>query len=93
MPITITWDKTKAGINKRKHKGTFEEAMTVFRDRNEIMISDPEHSQEEERFVCIGLSERGRIVAVVCTETEEAVHIISARPATTVERSQYEDND
>jgi uncharacterized DUF497 family protein len=92
MPITFTWDRRKSAVNERKHKTTFEEAITVFNDPREIMMPDPEHSDNEERFVSIGLSERGRLITVVYTETEEAIRIISARPASRLEQSQYADS-
>jgi len=92
MPLAFTWDSRKAATNKGKHRVEFDEAMTVFSDQREIMIADPEHSQDEGRFVSIGLSESGRLLAVVSTETDKGMHIISARSGTPLEQAQYADH-
>jgi uncharacterized DUF497 family protein len=55
MNITFEWDATKASLNKKKHSVSFNEAKTVFFDENAIVIHDPEHSDNEERFVILGL--------------------------------------
>src|SRR5207253_6656783 len=72
-------DPRKASGNLRKHGVSFDEAMTVFADWQSITISDPDHSEEEERFVIVGVSSRGRILVVSHVERGENVRIISAR--------------
>jgi hypothetical protein len=89
MPLTFTWDSRKAARNERKHRITFEEASTIFRDEQEVMISDPEHSAKEERFVSLGVSDQGRLLTVSYTESGEAIRIISARLATSSEHLEY----
>jgi uncharacterized DUF497 family protein len=63
--IRFQWDQNKNLENTRKHKVTFEEAKTVFFDENARLISDPEHSVNEERFIILGLSSKLRILVVV----------------------------
>ena len=55
---TFAWDDEKLEANIKKHGITFEEAATVFDDDNALIISDPDHSEDEERFIIIGFSER-----------------------------------
>ena len=89
--IQFEWDPSKAASNRRKHGITFEEAQTVFSDPLEITISDPDHSQQEFRFLSIGRSEHSRLLVVSYTEREpNSVRIISARAASKRERHQYE---
>ncbi len=73
-----------------KHGISFEEAATVFRDPLGRIVDDPRHSEGEERYVLLGHSQEQRLVAVMFTERNEAVRIISARPATRQERRDYE---
>ena len=54
--ITFEWDANKASINKKKHGVSFEDAKIVFYDENAVIINDPEHSKNEERFILLGLS-------------------------------------
>ena len=54
--IRFEWDRAKSGLNKRKHGISFEEAETVFSDDHALLLDDPEHSDEEERFILLGLS-------------------------------------
>jgi hypothetical protein len=93
MPIKFGWDKRKARQNLSKHRVSFTEASTVFADTLSITISDPDHSEDEERWVTIGLSNRQRLLVVVHTEEEETVRIISARTADRLERRKYEEGD
>ena len=82
--IRFEWDKNKNEINKKKHKISFEEAQTVFYDSEALLINDPEHSLEEERFIILGFSEKANLL-VVChcyRESESVIRIISARKAT-----------
>lgn len=89
--MEFEWDENKNTINKEKHGIDFEEAKTVFFDENAILISDPEHSLDEDRFILLGLSFNLRLL-VVChcyRENEEKIRLISARKATKNESKQY----
>ena len=90
---TLEWDKRKASENMRKHGVTFEEAKSAFLDENARVIPDPEHSNDEDRFVLLGLSVRLRLLVVVhCyRQGEDLIRIISARKADPSERKQYSD--
>ena len=92
MSIKFEWDKLKARQNLQKHQVDFTEASTVFVDTLSISIPDPDHSEDEERWVTIGLSNRQRLLVVVHTE-EEMIRIISARTADRLERRKYEEGD
>jgi uncharacterized DUF497 family protein len=88
------WDPTKARDNLDKHGVAFEEAATVFKDSKAISIFDPDHSETEDRWVTMGISEKGRLLLVIHTfrkESEEAVtiRIISGRKATKHETVSY----
>jgi len=89
--IRFQWDQNKNNENIKKHKVSFEEAKTVFFDENARLISDPEHSINEERFVILGISNKLRILVVVHTykENDEVIRIISARKATKFESKYY----
>lgn len=89
--IRFEWDENKNEINKKKHKISFEEAKTVFYDEEALVIDDPEHSQEEERFIILGLSKKANLL-VVChcyRASDTVIRIISARKATKSETKQY----
>ncbi len=89
--IRFEWDENKNIINIKKHKITFEEAKSVFYDQEALLINDPEHSWEEERFIILGLSLKANLL-VVChcyRESETVIRIISARKATKNEAEQY----
>ena len=89
--IKFEWDENKNDINKKKHKISFEEAKTVFYDEEALLIDDPEHSQEEERFIILGLSKKANLL-VVChcyRASDTVIRIISARKATKTEAEQY----
>ena len=90
--MDFEWDEEKAVANREKHGISFEEAQTVFKDCNALRIYDPDHSDDEERFVLLGLSSVLRIL-VVChcyRENDELIRIISARKATKKESLTYE---
>ena len=93
MPIQFDWDPRKARGNLHKHGIDFDEASTVFADTLSITIPDPDHSEDEERWVTMGLSNRQRVLVVVHTEEEETIRIISARSADRLERRKYEEGD
>ena len=85
------WDENKDIINKRKHKISFDEAKTVFYDPSALLIHDPDHSDDEERFIIMGLSQSLNIL-VVChcyRENDEIIRIISARKADKNETKHY----
>lgn len=89
--ILFEWDENKNSINKKKHNVSFEEAETVFYDDNALMIDDPEHSEQEERFIILGTSYKANLL-VVChcyKQSETVIRIISARKATKIETKQY----
>jgi uncharacterized protein len=89
--VRFAWDKAKAEENHRRHGVSFEEAATVFADENGRLKHDPEHSQEEDRFLLLGFSAKLRLL-IVChayRENDEVIRIISARKATANERKQY----
>lgn len=89
--LTFEWDELKSISNKRKHGLSFEEAKTAFFDENALLIHDPEHSEEEDRFILLGLSAKLRIL-VVChayRESAQIIRIFSARKASRPEQKQY----
>jgi hypothetical protein len=90
--LRFTWDPRKNAANARKHGVTFEEAQSVFLDEEALLATDPDHSDEEGRFVLLGLSMRLRAL-VVChcyREQDALIRIISARRADRQERALYE---
>lgn len=89
--MEFEWDSAKAESNLEKHDVSFDEAATAFGDPLSITISDPDHSDDEERFVLLGASYTGRLIVVVHTERGERIRIISARLATRNERLKYEE--
>jgi len=93
MSIKFEWDLRKARQNLRKHGIGFDEATTVLADTLSVTIPDPDHSDDEERSVTMGLSNRHRLLIVVHTEEEETIRIISARTADRLERRKYEEGD
>jgi uncharacterized DUF497 family protein len=89
--LRFEWDEQKSSANRRKHGISFEEAKTAFLDDNARVIPDPEHSEDEERFVLLGLSISLRAL-VVChcyRRSGEVIRIISARKADRDEIEQY----
>ncbi len=91
--LIFEWDEKKAYQNIKKHGISFEEAVTVFGDPFSITIYDPLHSEGEDRFVILGMSNKNRILVVVHTDRDDRIRIISARKATKKERKQYESNE
>jgi hypothetical protein len=91
MKLIFEWDEEKAETNAKKHKVSFEEATTVFIDPFSVSIPDPDHSVDEQRYIGLGSSEKGRILVVVYTERGSNVRIISCRKATSSERKLYEE--
>jgi uncharacterized DUF497 family protein len=90
-PIRFEWDPRKAESNKRKHGISFEEAQTVFFDEQGLWMEDPQPSNQEERFILLGLSASLRLLVVVhALRYEDVIRIISARKATRLEIREYE---
>ena len=89
--MQFEWDAGKARINLRKHGVSFEEASTVFLDALSATGEDPDHSRGERRFITIGVSLAGRLLAVAHTDRDDRVRIISARVAAAAERRIYEE--
>jgi hypothetical protein len=90
--MQFEWDEEKAAANLRKHGVSFEEASTAFTDDLSLTDNDPDHSHGEHRMVTFGVSSARRLLAISHTERIGHTRIISARPATRVERKFYEDN-
>ena len=91
--MQFEWDAEKAQRNLTKHGVSFDEAATVFSDPLAVTIHDPDHSQQEQRFLTTGLSKRPRLVIVAHTDREGRARTISAREVTASERSQYESGE
>lgn len=90
--IRFEWDEKKSRQNIRKHGVSFEEAQSVFLDDHALRFFDPDHSEDEDRFLMLGLSFTLRIL-VVChcyRERDDVIRIISARKATRQESEHYE---
>jgi uncharacterized DUF497 family protein len=89
--LRFGWDEKKDEANKKKHGVSFEEAQSVFFDEDALEFDDPEHSEEESRFLIIGKSYILRVLLVChCYRGKESmIRIISARKATSKERSYY----
>lgn len=91
--INFEWDENKNRINKQKHQVSFEEAKSVFSDEAALVIADPDHSEDEERFLILGQSDQLKLL-VVChcyRESDTVIRLISARKATRNETVQYYD--
>jgi hypothetical protein len=90
MGLKFEWDKRKAIENYRKHGVTFGEAATAFADPLSVTIHDPEHSDDEDRFILLGESQGRKLVVVAHTDRKDTIRIISARKASRKERANYE---
>ena len=89
--LKFEWDENKNTSNKMKHGISFEESMTVFYDEMALIIDDPDHSEQEDRFIILGQSSHAKLL-VVChcyRESDTTIRIISARKATKTESNQY----
>lgn len=85
------WNPTKAASNLRDHKVSFDEASTVFGDPLSLLMIDPDHSEQEDRYLLLGMSLKGRLLVVSFAERPPRTRLISARNATRHERRQYEE--
>ena len=91
--MEFEWDDDKAAVNQRKHGVSFDEAATVFGDTLSVTGYDPDHSDDEDRYITMGVSADGRLLIVSHTDRGDSVRIISARIANRAERRDYEDGN
>jgi len=91
MAIRFEWDPAKSAANQKKHRVSFDEASTAFLDENGLRIEDPDHSEDEDRFVLLGLSSSLRLLLVChCYRAKGGIiRIISARRADRQEKQEY----
>ncbi len=89
--MEFEWDPRKAESNLKKHGVSFTEAGTIFGDELAITVPDPDHSDDENRYITIGLSNRLRLLMVAHTERGDKIRVISARELTKTERKEYEE--
>jgi uncharacterized DUF497 family protein len=91
MLLRFEWDEAKSRANRKRHGVSFEEARTAFLDENARLIADPDHSEEEDRFLLIGLSLQARLLVVshCYRQSDEIIRIISSRRADPSERRDY----
>ncbi len=98
MQYIFDWDPPKQSRNIRKHKITFRQAATVFRDPRHLTIYDEEHSEDEERWVTLGIGEAGLLLVVVHTfeqleKDKVSIRVISVRKATPAEITRYKEEN
>jgi uncharacterized DUF497 family protein len=93
MKPDFEWDPEKAQKNLQKHEVSFEEASSVFDDPMFIIVLDDEHSDDEERYITIGISNKIRLLLVAHTERDNRIRMISARKATKHEEKFYEETE
>lgn len=88
--MNFEWDPIKARSNANEHSITFDDAATVFGDPLALTFPDPDHSNDEDRFVTFGVIANGEMVVVSHTDREDSIRIISARRMTRIEVEDYE---
>ena len=93
MSYKFDWDPAKAVRNLKDHKVAFEEASTVFGDPLAMLMADPDHSEDEERYLLLGMSIRRKLLVVSFAERPPLTRLLSAREATRHERRQYEEGE
>jgi uncharacterized protein len=91
--MEFEWNAAKAASNLRKHRVSFSEAATVFGDVLSSTVPDPDHSADENRYIIVGMSSRGRALIVAFAERSERIRLISARKLTLNERREYEETE
>ena len=91
MAYLFEWDPVKAAENVADHRVTFDEACTVFADSFSLLMGDPDHSDDEDRYLLLGMSVQQRLLVVAFTDRPPRTRIISARRATRRERRRYEE--
>ena len=89
--MTFEWDEEKARANLATHGVSFDEARTIFDDPLYVDFYDPDHSQDEHRYIMIGLSHQGRLLIASYTERDDTIRLINARQVTRSEREAYEE--
>lgn len=89
--MKFEWDENKAARNLSKHGISFEEAKTVFDDLLYVDFYDPDHSEDEARYLIVGASNRRRLLIVSYTERDDSIRLISAREVTQSEQEAYEE--
>lgn len=94
MDYNFEWDPEKAKINYKKHKISFENSATIFKDERAITLYDDEHSEQEDRWITIGMTTSGGLIVMSHTFKDNTnntalIRIISSRKATSRERKQY----
>jgi hypothetical protein len=89
--MPFEWNENKGERNLSKHGVSFEEAKTVFDDPLYVDFYDPDHSEDEERYLIVGESNQGRVLIVSYTERGNSIRLISAREVTRTEREAYEE--
>ncbi len=89
--MQFEWDQKKAKSNLSKHGVSFEEAKTVFNDPLYVDFYDPDHSEEEDRYIIVEESSQGKILLVSYTERKDKIRIVSSRQVTKNERQAYEE--
>lgn len=89
--LKFEWDIAKNLANIQKHGVSFSEAVSVFADDYALLIADPDHSEDEDRFLLLGMSGKLRILLVChCFEVDaRLIRIISCRKANRQELAQY----
>ena len=90
--MRFEWDANKAEANLSKHSVSFDEAKTVFDDPLYADFYDPDHSDDEHRYIIIGESQQGRLLIVSYTERGDMIRLISAREVTRAEQEAYEED-
>ena len=91
LQFAFEWNSEKARQNLEKHGVSFDEATTAFADLRSRTIGDPKHSADEDRFLLLGMSSRGRLLVVAHTERGDRIRLINARLASKREKKQYEE--
>ena len=89
--LRFDWDPKKNRENQRDHRVSFGEAETAFADEHGLLMADPDHSEDEDRFILLGLSATLRLLVVCHTyrQEDEVIRLISARKADRSERAHY----
>jgi uncharacterized protein len=93
MTTGFEWDDAKAKSNLRKHEVSFEDAVTVFDDPMAVTRDDPDHSEDERRFLTMGSSKAGDLLVVCHSDRPDRIRLISARKANRRERRYHEGTD
>ena len=90
MSFTFEWDEIKARKNEQDHQVSFHEGSTIFHDPHIATMHDPDHSENEDRYLSLGYSSQGRVLLVSYTDRGNNIRLISCRKATRREQKMYE---